>query len=213
MVEAQQHIYYNPQVAGSLTARDEKGPREDISEPNMVTYVSKMAQTGSNGLGISGEDIDGEETAHTLDSSGPEAVIRLKRATSFSQNQRGEVREADVAPALNQGGGKPGQGYPTVFKAAVEIASTLQTKRRDSPDDIDRYLYNDEEDIAVRKLTPLECERLQGFPDGWTDIPKNSDTQRYKQLGNAVTVNTVEWILKNIAATYPDLYIHPKVDR
>lgn len=50
----------------------------------------------------------------------------------------------------------------------------------------------------VRRLTPLECERLQGFPDGWTDIPGNSDTQRYRQLGNAVAVPVAEWILERI---------------
>lgn len=51
---------------------------------------------------------------------------------------------------------------------------------------------------VVRRLTPLECERLQGFPDGWTDIPGNSDSQRYRQLGNAVAVPVVEWILKRM---------------
>lgn len=45
-----------------------------------------------------------------------------------------------------------------------------------------------------RRLTPLECERLQGFPDGWTD--GISDTQRYKCLGNAVTVNVIKKIVK-----------------
>jgi len=49
--------------------------------------------------------------------------------------------------------------------------------------------------ISIRRLTPLECERLQGFPDGWTD--GLSDTQRYKCLGNAVTVPVVEFIAKN----------------
>jgi DNA (cytosine-5)-methyltransferase 1 len=53
---------------------------------------------------------------------------------------------------------------------------------------------------TVRRLTPLECERLQGFPDNWTDIPGNSDTQRYRQLGNAVAVPVVEWIMRRIAA-------------
>lgn len=50
--------------------------------------------------------------------------------------------------------------------------------------------------IGVRRLTPTECERLQGFPDGWT--ASQSDTQRYKQMGNAVTVNVIEWIGKRI---------------
>lgn len=48
----------------------------------------------------------------------------------------------------------------------------------------------------IRRLTPLECERLQGFPDGWTEGV--SDTQRYKQLGNAVTVNVVQAIAERL---------------
>lgn len=51
-------------------------------------------------------------------------------------------------------------------------------------------------DSQVRRLTPLECERLQGFPDGWTD--SQSDTNRYKQMGNAVAVPVVEWIIQGI---------------
>jgi DNA (cytosine-5)-methyltransferase 1 len=50
--------------------------------------------------------------------------------------------------------------------------------------------------MRIRKLTPTECERLQGFPDGWTEGV--SDTQRYKTLGNAVTVNVVAEIAKRI---------------
>ena len=48
----------------------------------------------------------------------------------------------------------------------------------------------------VRRLTPLECERLQGFPDGWTE--GQVDTHRYKQMGNAVAVPVVEWIVQGI---------------
>lgn len=49
----------------------------------------------------------------------------------------------------------------------------------------------------IRRLTPIECERLQGFPDNWTE--GISDTQRYKCLGNAVTVNVVEYIFRHIS--------------
>ncbi len=49
---------------------------------------------------------------------------------------------------------------------------------------------------SIRRLTPLECERLQGFPDGWTEGV--SDAQRYKLLGNAVTVNVVEFIIRRL---------------
>jgi DNA (cytosine-5)-methyltransferase 1 len=56
---------------------------------------------------------------------------------------------------------------------------------------------------AVRRLTPLECERLQGFPDHWTATSNGkpqSDSARYRQLGNAVAVPVVEWIARRIAA-------------
>ena len=52
----------------------------------------------------------------------------------------------------------------------------------------------------IRRLTPLECERLQGFPDGWTDIPSASDSTRYKALGNSVAIPCVEFIMGRIAA-------------
>lgn len=51
----------------------------------------------------------------------------------------------------------------------------------------------------VRRLTPLECERLQGFPDGWTNIPKATDSPRYKALGNSVAVPCVDFVLRGIA--------------
>tara|TARA_R100000664_G_C2729159_1_gene120195 strand:- start:132 stop:1142 length:1011 start_codon:yes stop_codon:yes gene_type:complete len=49
---------------------------------------------------------------------------------------------------------------------------------------------------SIRRLTPTECERLQGFPDGWTD--EQSDTQRYKQLGNAVSVPVVKAVMERL---------------
>lgn len=49
---------------------------------------------------------------------------------------------------------------------------------------------------TVRRLTPLECERLQGFPDGWT--ADQADSNRYKQMGNAVAVPVVSWIINNV---------------
>lgn len=48
----------------------------------------------------------------------------------------------------------------------------------------------------IRRLTPLECERLQGFPDNWT--AGESDTQRYKMCGNAVTVNVVQAVMEQL---------------
>lgn len=52
---------------------------------------------------------------------------------------------------------------------------------------------------TVRRLTPTECERLQGFPDGWT--ADQADSNRYKQMGNAVAVPVVDWIIKRLVET------------
>ncbi len=58
--------------------------------------------------------------------------------------------------------------------------------------------------MAVRRLTPVECERLQGFPDGYTDIcPRGKPTPdgpRYKALGNSMAVPCMAWIGRRIAA-------------
>lgn len=53
------------------------------------------------------------------------------------------------------------------------------------------------EDTGVRRLTPLECERLQGFPDNWTE--GQSDSQRYRQMGNSLAIPVVEWIAHRLA--------------
>lgn len=64
----------------------------------------------------------------------------------------------------------------------------------------------------VRRLTPLECERLQGYPDGWTDIGEYTDTSgkkrqtsdsaRYKALGNSIALPFWDWLLGRISAQY-----------
>lgn len=59
----------------------------------------------------------------------------------------------------------------------------------------------------IRRLTPVECERLQGFPDGWTE--GISDSQRYKCLGNAVTVNVITAVISEMFFKHP----HPPVKR
>lgn len=52
------------------------------------------------------------------------------------------------------------------------------------------------EPVSVRRLTPVECERLQGFPDNWTE--GQADSNRYKQIGNAVAVPVVSWIIERM---------------
>ena len=73
------------------------------------------------------------------------------------------------------------------------ISNTIRTGGRGS---LDRHSWDIvKTNTRIRKLTPVECERLQGFPDGWTEGV--SDTQRYKQMGNAVTVDVVHFIASN----------------
>lgn len=95
---------------------------------------------------------------------------------AFSQNQIGEIRGGNISPTLN-----------TNSNASGRKVSML-------PDT-----------LGVRRLTPLECERLQGFPDNWTRIPYRGksayncpDSPRYKACGNAITVDVGEWVLRRL---------------
>lgn len=63
--------------------------------------------------------------------------------------------------------------------------------------------------MMVRRLLPIECERLQGFPDGYTDVPGTSDSARYRALGNSWAVPVVRWIGRRIdkhLGGYADLF-------
>ena len=102
-------------------------------------------------------------------------TLTAKAPVAVHENSRAELNTSDIAYALTASqGGKPGQSFPAVLAPAGES-------------------------WRVRKLTPVECERLQGFPDGWAD--NLSDSRRYKALGNAVTVNVAEWIGRRITGT------------
>ena len=80
-----------------------------------------------------------------------------------------------------------------------DIASTQSA--RQAKDATDLVVEPDRQYAQlIRRLTPLECERLQGFPDGWTNIPGASDSARYRALGNSVPVPCVEFIMKSLQA-------------
>jgi site-specific DNA-cytosine methylase len=64
------------------------------------------------------------------------------------------------------------------------------------------YGFKPGQDMAVRRLTPVECERLQGFPDNYTNIPGASDSGRYKALGNSMAVPVMAWIGRRIGAVH-----------
>lgn len=87
-----------------------------------------------------------------------------------------------------------------------EVASTESARQHKDATDLVVQPPADEEEACIlrganliRRLTPLECERLQGFPDGWTNIPGASDSARYKALGNSVAIPCVEYVMRGIA--------------
>jgi DNA (cytosine-5)-methyltransferase 1 len=82
-----------------------------------------------------------------------------------------------------------------------EVVSTQSARQHKDATDLVCQPVSEEETVnilLIRRLTPLECERLQGFPDGWTDIPGASDSARYKALGNSVAIPCVEYVMRGI---------------
>ena len=140
-------------------------------------------------------------------------------AVAFAQNSRDELRleggDGQVSGALSTGGGKPGQGSPMVAYSIMPMNSGKDYKARET--EVAQPLMAGglvggnqggdyaAQSMAVRRLTPTECERLQGFPDGYTAIPWRGKTvdncpdgPRYKALGNSMAVPVMRWIGERI---------------
>ena len=106
-----------------------------------------------------------------------------------------------TANALDRQAGGPDDNSAQANHLVVAKCVTTSQERQDfdTQDFVHPGLRSDQS--SVRRLTPTECERLQGFPDGWT-IPDGTDWReyprpdgpRYAQMGNAVTVPVAEWI-------------------
>lgn len=131
-------------------------------------------------------------------------------AIAFHENQRGEVTLNETAGSLGVGGGKPGQGYPAVaFQPRIgrngrgyaeDVFPALNGADAGATSDMRPCVATA---MQVRRLTPRECERLQGFPDDYTAIPYRgkpaADGPRYKALGNSMAVPVMRWIGERIA--------------
>jgi hypothetical protein len=140
-----------PLTKGSATGKGVNAPgRRQEDDVNLVALAVHMTQ----------DPITGDEFSPALGKTSHGMGV------AFSENQRAEVLETEIARQLTGGGGKPGQGYSAV-----------------------------REGMGVRRLTPRECERLQGLPDDWTLLTeKTPDSRRYSALGDAVTATVTEWI-------------------
>lgn len=112
-------------------------------------------------------------------------------------NQDSRIKPIDVAATLNcNAGGREGhlvqafgwQNSASQSMSVDNISPTLDKSKTPAT------LKNS----TVRRLTPKECERLQGFPDEYTNIPKAADGNRYKALGNSMAVPVMRWIGERI---------------
>ena len=154
--------------------------------------VDCASENGGHGLGVQ------EELAYTLTSEHQHAVYSRRRVDVFKDNDVASTESArqhkDATDLIMQ----------VLYQDTVGALTSSDHKGPNS-----QYVGQDKLIVdgvkLIRRLTPLECERLQGYPDGWTDLPGASDSARYRALGNSVAVPCVEYVMRGFAmAVDPD---------
>lgn len=156
------------------------------------------------------------DTSRTLDLNGGNpacnqgGIAVVQRA--YQMQGFGDYREADVASSCKQRDYKDSTdlviGIDGECNAYIEQYGTLRAHASGGAEETLMHR------MVARRLTPLECERLQGFPDGWTDIGdytdstgkkrKTSDSARYKALGNSIALPFWRWMFGRMAAYLPE---------
>lgn len=146
------------------------------------------ASGGSAGVGQPGDPM------YTLQAGAQHGV-----AIGFSSKDHGADAEQDLAPTLRAGAHSTSHANAGV-PPAVAVEPTARSNRAQT----------NPAAWAVRRLTPRECERLQGFPDDWTRIPWRGreadqcpDGPRYRALGNAMNFAVMRWLLDRVRACWP----------
>ncbi len=186
-----------PAVARSLTARHDGSPCVDRGPNIVVAGFKPHAGVSAGSIGYQ------EETAPTIDTGKPMAVYDArgngdgKTACTLTGDHQSRVTDytAIVMRQHNFGEYREGVGTLTAHNGTRHASEALVVDRN------------------VRRLTPLECERLQGYPDGWTDIGpwtdsagklhrESSDSARYTALGNSIALPPWKWVLKRLCACY-----------
>ena len=199
------------QVAGSLSA--EQGM-------NQTTYVAQQTASFKPGNGAKAHGIGyEEEVAPTITAgSGGNATPAVVSTVGFSAKDSGGDAQPEIAPTLRaQNAASGNQNSSWMAAVAQGTPPTAFKVRSGSPEGGGKGYMGKEEtaytvkgvddqrlfvDMQVRRLTPVECERLQGFPDGYTDIRFNDkdtpDGPRYKALGNSMAVPVMRFIGERI---------------
>ena len=176
-------------VSPTLCSRDYKDPKlvkvvdKNLNKKNNQDYAACLAGGGHSGGNHS--DMDLLQVADYRTDEG----IRIRHdgdapcltASHSSENEPSRMQGLVIKPVLTPNRPEKRQNGRR-FKEDGEDMFTLTSQDQ----------HGVMEGSNIRRLTPTECERLQGFPDGWTE--GQSDTQRYKQLGNAVSVPVVKAI-------------------
>ena len=153
--------------------------------------VDRQPQNGGNGLGCQ------DELAYTLTATDRHCIYARQRVDEFKDGKVVSTQSArqhkDATDLVVDVAGLD-------CRNAVENGDLCGTLQKGTSGSSLNSIHPIRNGLLIRRLTPLECERLQGFPDGWTDIPGASDSARYKALGNSVAIPCVEFIMSRIAA-------------
>lgn len=200
--------YVNPVVTyslqGSMLGREDKnGPQgsglnDEVSFTLNKTYKHAVVYDTTQITSPQNGSNPQPELCHSLAKGQHVPLVTLSE--SFQQNADGELRTADISFTLNKNSNASGRNCPLLIDTpevvACEQADTItiganQTTGR--PGDIAAI------NAIARRLTPLECERLQGFPDNHTAIPGAKDGPRYAAIGNSMAVPVMKWIGERIA--------------
>ena len=180
------------EVAPTMSARYGTGGNNvplvsDMPESYCIAgnIIDREVQNGGNGLGCQ------PDISYTLTSADRHAVFSRQRSDEFLQNRVTATQSAR-------------QHKDSTDLVCEPYQNTVGTIGYTDHKGINNQYVSEDKCIVenrrlIRRLTPLECERLQGFPDHWTDIPGASDSARYKALGNSVAIPCVDFVLRGIA--------------
>ena len=159
--------------------------------------IDREVQNGGNGLGCQ------PDISYTLTGMDRHAVFSRQRSDELVENEVVSTKSARQHKDATDLVCQPDIFGQSQYGAYAEGCTTLRASGGDHGGGSENLVAMSGENPAerrlIRRLTPLECERLQGFPDGWTDMPGASDSARYKALGNSVAIPCVDFVLRGIA--------------
>jgi DNA (cytosine-5)-methyltransferase 1 len=196
--------------AGCVRENPDSGPDGVGVRTDGIAYTLEARAEVQAVMTLAIRGRDGEPTLEVREDGTANAVLTPNGgrggigvgAVAISANQRGELRERAVHGSLSasksakqfDGVMVPAIGWSEELTASIELAGTVQRGG-----DGGRHEGVMTPSMAVRRLTPRECERLQGFPDDYTKISdKTADGPRYKALGNSMAVPVMRWIGERI---------------